>query len=74
MDDEYVVGETSPVYVTVGGRPARSREDAEYFVRWIDAITTMAERHPGWRSDRERKHVLGQFAEARRVFAERARE
>ncbi|MEZ5402461.1 MAG: CehA/McbA family metallohydrolase [Bryobacteraceae bacterium] len=72
VDDSYIVGETSPVYVTVAGRPARSKADAEYFIRWIDAITRMAEAHPGWRTDRERRHVLEQFAEARRVFVERA--
>ncbi len=74
VDDSYIVGETSPVYITVGGRPVRSPEDAAYFVRWIDAITRLAEGHPGWRSEREKAHVLGQFAEARRVFVERGRE
>jgi hypothetical protein len=49
----------------------RSREDAEFFIRWIDDITRQAEAHPGWRSERERKHVLDQFAEARRIFEQR---
>jgi hypothetical protein len=71
VDDLYVVGETSPVYVYCGDQPIRSREDAEYFIRWIDDITRQAEAHPGWRSDRERQHVLDQFAEARRVFEQR---
>ena len=74
MDDVYVVGETSPVYVDCGGRPVRSREDAEYFIRWIDDLARQAEAHPGWRSERERRHVLDQFAEARRVFVQRAQE
>src|SRR5205085_10072037 len=74
VDDTYVVAETSPVYVNCGDQPIRSREDAEYFIRWIDDITRQAEAHPGWRSDRERKHVLDQFAAARRLMEERARE
>jgi hypothetical protein len=74
VDDPYVVAETSPVYVYCGDQPIRSREDAEYFSRWIDDITRQAEAHPGWRSDRERKHVLDQFAQARRIFEQRARE
>ncbi|MEX2261548.1 MAG: CehA/McbA family metallohydrolase [Bryobacteraceae bacterium] len=74
VDDVYVVGETSPVYVYCGDRPIRSREDAEYFIGWIDDITKQANNHPGWRSEQERKHVLGQFAEARKIFEERARE
>ena len=74
VDDKYIVGETSPVYVYCGDRPIRSREDAEYFVRWIDDITRQAEAHPGWRSDRERKHVLDQFAEARQIWVDRSKE
>jgi hypothetical protein len=41
-------------------------------MRWIDAITRQAEEHPGWRSEKEKAHVLGQFAEARKILAERA--
>jgi hypothetical protein len=74
IDDRYVFGETGPVYVYCGDRPIRSREDAAYFIRWIDEITRQANAHPGWRSEGERRHVLGQFAEARKVFEQRARE
>jgi len=74
VDDIYVVAETSPVYVYCGNEAIRSREDAEYFIRWIDDITRQAEAHPGWRSERERKHVLDQFAEAKRIFEQRASE
>ncbi|MDX1982910.1 MAG: CehA/McbA family metallohydrolase [Bryobacteraceae bacterium] len=71
IDDDYVTGETSPVYVMCGGKPIRSRQDAEYFIRWIDDITKQAEAHPGWRSEKEKKHVLGQFAEARSLMEQR---
>ena len=71
IDDLYVVAETSPVYVYCGDQPMRSREDAEYFIRWIDDITRQADAHPGWRSERERKHVLDQFSEARRILQQR---
>jgi TolB protein len=74
VDDSYIVAETSPVYVYAGDKPIRSKADAEYFIRWIDGITKLAEEHPGWRSDQERKHVLSQFAEARKIFEERASE
>lgn len=65
---------TNPVYVIVAGRPVRDRASAEYFVRWIDKLTEMASAHPGWRSDKEKAHVLGQFAEARAVYQRRAGE
>ena len=74
IDDSYVVAETSPVYVHKGSEVIRSKEDAEYFITWIDDITRQAQAHPGWRSDRERSHVLGQFQQARRVFEQRAKE
>ncbi len=65
---------TNPVYVIAGGRPIRDRASAEYFVKWIDRLTEMATAHPGWRSDREKAHVLGQFAEARAIYQQRAAE
>jgi TolB protein len=74
IDDTHLHAETSPIYVYCGDKPIRSQQDAEYFIRWIDDITQQAREHPGWRSDRERDHVLGQFAEARKVFEQRARE
>jgi hypothetical protein len=73
IDDSYIVGETSPVYVNAG-KPIRSRADAEYFLKWIDDITRQAREHAGWRSERERSHVLGQFEQARRIMEQRAKE
>ncbi len=74
VDDTRLYAETGPIYVYKGEEPIRSKQDAEYFVQWIDDISRQAREHPGWRSDREREHVLGQFGEARAVFVQRARE
>lgn len=65
---------TNPVYVIVGGAPVRDRASAEYFVRWIVRLSEMAAAHPGWRSEREKAHVLGQFREARAIYEQRAHE
>ena len=65
--------QTNPVYVIVDGRPFRDRASAEYFVRWIDRLAEMAAAHPGWRSDKEKAHVLAVFAEARAIYQERAK-
>lgn len=62
---------TNPIYVIVGGKPIRNKESAEYFVRWLDKLKTMAEQHPGWRSDKEKQHVLDQIKEARDIYAKR---
>jgi hypothetical protein len=74
IDDTNLFAETGPIHVYCGDQAIRSRQDAEYFIRWIDDITQQAREHPGWRSEREREHVLGQFAEARKVFEQRAKE
>ena len=68
IDDAFPQATTNPVWVLVGDRPVRSASSADYFIRWIDKLTAMAEAHPGWRSEREKAHVLGQFEEARAVY------
>ena len=74
VDDTHLRGETGPVFVYCGDEPIRSAADAEYFIRWIDDIARQAREHPGWRSERELAHVLGQFEEAREIFERRLRE
>ncbi len=74
VDDSRLYAETGPIYVYCGDQQIRTRDDAEYFVRWIDDIARQASAHPGWRSEREREHVLALFEEARAVFIQRAEE
>ena len=68
LDARYPQAFTNPVWVTVGDQPVRSREAAEYSIRWIDKLRQMAEDWPGWRSQKERDHVFGQFDEARQIY------
>jgi TolB protein len=63
---------TSPIYVTVGGEPVRSREDADYFIGWIDRLLQTARAHDGYNSAEERAAVLKLLSDARGVFVERA--
>ena len=74
IDDRFVQATTNPVWILRGSEPVRSSQAAEYFIRWIDKLSTMAEAHPGWRSEAERTHVLGEFAAARRVYEARLEE
>jgi hypothetical protein len=69
--DLYPFASTSPFYVTVGGRPVRSREDADYFVAWIGRVREEVERHQGWNTPAERAEVLAMLARAREEFARR---
>jgi len=74
IEDTHPRATTNPIYVVAGGRPIRNKASADYFVRWIDKLTTMAAAHPGWRSDKEREHVLEQFREARQIYVQRGQE
>src|SRR6266480_409581 len=70
--DLYPFGSTSPIYVRVGREPVRSREDAEFFVRWIDRLEQAARAHEAWNTPEEREHVLRLLAQTRVVYAEQA--
>jgi len=68
VEDSFVQATTNPIWIMVGDKPVRSAKSAEYFIGWIDKLTRMAEAHPGWRSEKEKTHVFGQFQEARDVY------
>jgi TolB protein len=72
--DLYPYATTSPVYVTVGARPARSKADAEYFLAWIDRLRAAAEASQDWNTADERRAVLDTLAKARAEFERRAKE
>ncbi|MGQ0643488.1 MAG: CehA/McbA family metallohydrolase [Gemmatimonadaceae bacterium] len=63
---------TSPVYVTVGGAPIRSRTDAEYFIAWIDRLIESADRYQEYNTPAEKERVLARLNEARAEFVRRA--
>ena len=68
LDAAYPQAATNAVRVYVGSRKIRNRASAEYSIRWIDKLRTMAEAWPWWRSQAEKDHVFAQFDEARRVY------
>ncbi len=70
--DLYPFASTSPVYLTMAGRPVRSPEDAQFFVRWINRVERATEARQGWNSSAERNAVLALLRRARAVYAERA--
>jgi TolB protein len=70
--DVYPYATTSPIYVTVAGKPVRSPEDAKYFIRWIDRLETAAQRHPDWNTPDEKAEVLNSIRQARAEFERRA--
>jgi hypothetical protein len=74
LDTIYPQAATNAIRVYVGDQKIRNRESAQYFVRWIDKLQTMAEQWPWWRSEKEKSHVLRQFHEARSIYRRLAQE
>ncbi len=63
----------SPIYVEVAGRPAASREDAEYFLKWIDRLSLAARIRDRIPSPALKQHVENQLEAARDVYLRIAR-
>jgi len=59
---------TSPVYVTVDGKPTAFKQDAEYMIRWIDRLLQVSDKAGRYESDRERAEVQAIFRKARQVY------
>ncbi len=72
--DFHVSGTTSPIYVTVAGKPPRSKVDAEFFLAWIDKMEAASKDHPDYNAPAEREAILRSLDEARAVFRERGAE
>ena len=69
--DLYPYAVTSPIYVTVDGKPKRSRADADYFIAWVDRLIAYARDEAAFNTDDERAAVVANFEQARREFARR---
>ena len=66
--DNYVYATTSPIYVSVSGKPPRSPEDAKYFSAWIDRVIDATSHHPDWNSPAEKESVLQKLRDAKQIF------
>jgi TolB protein len=67
--DSYAYGTTSPVYITIAGTRAYSKEDAEYFLAWIDRTIEITDQYPDWNSPQEKQSVMKRLRDARAVYA-----
>jgi hypothetical protein len=72
--DIYPFATTSPVYVTVGGRPQRSSKDIQFFLAWLRRIGAAADASTEYNTAEEKKHVLDQIANARAEYVKRLEE
>ncbi|MBM3737923.1 MAG: hypothetical protein FJW39_19245 [Acidobacteria bacterium] len=65
---------TMPVWVTVDGKPVRSREDAEFFVKWMDRTLNNAMLTGTFNNDQERTETRRQYEDARTRMVRRGEE
>ena len=66
--DNYAYATTSPVYVTIGGKRAYSKEDAEYFKAWVDRTIELTDAYPDWNSPEEKQAVMSKLRETRTIY------
>ena len=66
--DLYPYGTTTPVYINVADQPARSPDDAAYFISWISKIRESVEAHTDYNSPDERAEILANLAAAEARF------
>jgi len=66
--DNYSYATTSPVYVSIAGKRAYSKKDAEYFEAWIDRTFEITSQYPDWNSPAEKELVLKRLHEARSIY------
>src|SRR5438067_7985355 len=59
---------TSPIYVTVRGRPHRSRPAATWALHWLDRLEQTTLANPDYRTTREREAVLQDISRASGIY------
>jgi len=52
----------------VGSAPVGSREDAEYFLRWLDRVDDALRTEKAWNTAAEREEVMRMLEAARAEF------
>ena len=59
---------TSPVYVSVAGKPAGSAEDARYFLAWIDTLWNTVQDRDRFPSPKHKAEIEKEVEHARAVY------
>jgi TolB protein len=66
--DDYVYATTSPIYVNIIGSSPGGRDDAAFFVSWIDRLEEAARSNRDWNTESEKATVLHTLDQARQVY------
>ncbi len=71
---ENVFAHTSPVYAIVDGKPIRSWEDAQFYVRYLEQAMDWLRQEARFASAEDKKSSLEAFAHGKLLWARRAEE
>ena len=63
---------TSPVYIEIPGDAGIVREDARFFIDWIDREIAFYRQLPGFREPAHRDAMIALFTSAREVYSKLA--
>jgi TolB protein len=66
--DAYPYATTSPIYIAVAGSATKPKEDAAYFIAWIDRMIQDAKSSRDWNTPAEKTSVMNLLEEARAVY------
>ena len=64
LNDTIAFAHTSPVYVTIGGRPVRVADDIRFYREWVERLIARTEKSPRFATDERRKEVVSLFQKA----------
>lgn len=73
LDGHLRQAHTSPVYVTVDGKPTASKTAAAYMIRWIDRLLEVSHAPSRYATSAERTETQATFLEARCIYENIAR-
>jgi len=68
MNDAYAFAHTSPVYVTVGDKPIYSREDARFYIDWIEKLIRTVQEQGRFSTPERRAEVVQLFRKAQEIY------
>jgi hypothetical protein len=68
LDRDGAFAHTSPIYVTVPDRPLAHRDDATYFINWIERLIIVTETKARFPSERERDDVIALFRKGQEYY------
>jgi hypothetical protein len=71
LNDAAAFAHTSPVYVKLAGNPIRSREDADFWIDWIDKLAERTRQRGRFSNQAQQDEVLALFQKARAIYQQR---